>query len=67
MLQKNSFFSQPLIFFGPHQINEEEEVADEDTWHLTDPWFIADNASNPAPQIPHIGLFIHWADAADRE
>lgn len=66
VLQKNSFFSQPLIFYGAHEVNEEEET-NEDTWQFTDPWFIVPNANPAASQVPRIGLFIHWADTVDIE
>jgi hypothetical protein len=67
MLQKHSFFSQPLIFFGSQQINEEEEEFDENAWQPEEPWFIANSTFDPASQVPNIGLFIHWTDAADKE
>jgi len=60
MLQENSFFSQPIVYFGsPHLIDEEEE---EDEAIFSDPWLNFIQMDLPIRQSPRIGLFIHWCD-----
>ncbi len=51
MRQENSFFFQPLIYFGSCEQWEEEE--EEETW----------NFSNLSPTFrQRIGLFIQWSE-----
>lgn len=61
MLQKNSFFSTPLIFYGSHQDSEEEddEMIDDEEWNYSESWIVTLNSKVPQSKI---GLFILWAD-----
>ena len=64
MLQRNSFFSSPLIFYGSHQDSEEEaeddDLQDDGEWNCSESWIVAVNSHNL--QQNKIGLFIHWVD-----
>jgi len=60
MLQENSFFSQPMIFFGSHQLNEEEDVDDDADENCSDAWVNFNHSNAHTEQTPHIGLFLHW-------
>ncbi len=61
MLQKNSFFSTPLIFYGSHQDSEEEddEMHDDDELNYSESWIVTLNSNLPQSKI---GLFILWVD-----
>jgi hypothetical protein len=63
MLQKNTFFSSPLIFYGPHQDSEEidEDVLFEEEWNFSESWIVTLNSNGQNTQSK-IGLFIHWVD-----
>ena len=57
MLQKNSFFSSPFIFFGlPDNTSEEEEVQEDDEW------IFADLSKTEMYHQQKIGLFLVWSD-----
>lgn len=63
MLQRHSFFSTPLVFFGTHQNEEanEEEFLDQESIFL-DTWTMS---INPELSIDHhskIGLFLLWEE-----
>jgi hypothetical protein len=65
MLQKNSFFSSPLIFYGSHQDSEDDEddeMQDNDDWNCSESWIVAVNSRTQHIQQNKIGLFIHWVD-----
>jgi hypothetical protein len=62
MIQKHSFFSRPLTFFGSHQHAEDENME----WNFSDPLF----SSLSELQTPHpikTGLFILWSDSEDTD
>lgn len=46
MLQKNSFFSSPLIFFGSSHSNE-EEVYEEQDWNFSESWTLSIEELSP--------------------
>jgi hypothetical protein len=64
MLQRNSFFSSPLIFYGSHLDSEEDEedLQDDDEENLSESWIVAVNSQIHNIQQNKIGLFIHWID-----
>jgi hypothetical protein len=65
MLQENSFFSSPSIFFGtPPQANEEDE-GDEKEWSFSEGLRISRNANQPAQQQSKSGLFLYWIEISE--
>jgi len=67
MLQKNSFFSTPFIFYGSHQDNELEEDFTDEEWNFSDPWTITINPDLQSNHHSKIGLFILWAEPDDTQ
>lgn len=63
MLQRNSFFSSPLIFYGSHQDSEEDDdMQDDDDWNCSESWIVAVSSQSQNIQQNKIGLFIFWVD-----
>lgn len=67
MLQRNSFFSCPVIFFGTHEISEEEWMCENEEWNFSDPWHIATNQTLQIDPQNKIGLFILWPETDEPE
>jgi hypothetical protein len=64
-LQTHSFFSFPTIFFGIHQISEEEWICENDDWNFSDPWHISTNQNLVAHHQHKIGIFILWSESEE--
>lgn len=61
MLQENSFFSTPFIYFG-ETVNEEEREEEENFSDLLNITLDTNRSFSP---LPHIGLFFHWTDLSE--
>ena len=59
MLQENSFFSSPFVFYGENNNDEQIEDVEEIFSEL---WSISLDTSKSIFPPPRIGLFLHWGD-----
>ena len=59
MLQKNSFFSYPVTFFGAQNKCEDEGELEKEEWTFVDHWNLY--TSNRKQEHP-IGVFIVWSE-----
>ncbi len=60
MLQQNSFFSSPFIFFGSHQDSYEIDPVDGEG-DLSQPLYISLNPMSSNHPLPKIGLCLLWS------
>ncbi len=61
MLQENSFFSKPLIFYGSNQ----QEKSEEEDENFSASWQISFDSITQIQSHFNVGLFLDWSDVSE--
>lgn len=60
MRQENAYFSQPFIFYGSNENEEEEELEENQEFATNDLWFTTVNVNDAKWMQSSVGLQIQW-------